>query len=90
LFFGKASYYNLSLFRHVGFGDLTIALLGVMGILLFIAINEDLDTESPPKSAKIEEALSYPREPEFLHAEILPPEEDKSSRHRPDGDSDDY
>jgi hypothetical protein len=49
LFYGRAIYHNLSLVRHVGFGDLTIVLLGTTGALLYIAVNEDLDTESSPR-----------------------------------------
>jgi hypothetical protein len=89
LFYGKISYDNSGLIRHVGFVDLTIAFLGALGALLYIAVNEDLDTESSPKKAKIGEAFSGSRETEFLDAEILPPEENDSGGRRPGGDRDD-
>jgi len=90
LFYGKVSYHNLSLVRHVGLGDLTIVLLGAMGSLLYIALNEDLDTESSPKRATRGQALSDAREPEFLDAEIQPTEENDSSGHPADGARDDH
>jgi len=90
LFYGDVHYevtryHYLALVRHVRFGDLTIVLLGAMGALLYIAFNEDLDTESSSKSAIIGEAFPDSREPEFLSAEILPPVEDDSSRRQPGG-----
>ena len=90
LLYGSASYHNLSLIRHVGFGDLTIALLGVLGALLFIAVNENLDTVVPPNRATIGESFSGTREPGFLDAEILPPEGNDSNRRPSNGDEDDY
>jgi len=90
LFYGKVSYHDFSLVRHVGLGDLTIVVLGAMGSLLYIAFNEDLDTESSPKRAAAGQALSDALEPEFLDAEILPPEGDDSSGRPADGDRDDY
>ena len=45
LFYGTFSYQNFSLVRRVSFGQHTVILLGVMGILWFIAVNSDLDTE---------------------------------------------
>jgi len=74
LFYGKVSYHNFALVRHVGFGDLTFVLLGAMGCLLYIAFNEALDAESAPKRA-IPGAFSGIREPKFVDAEIRPPEE---------------
>jgi hypothetical protein len=48
LFYGKVSYHNHSLVRHVGTGDLMFVLLGAMGCLLYIAFNESSDTKSAP------------------------------------------
>jgi hypothetical protein len=83
LFYGKFGYDNLSLIRHVGFGDLMIALIATMVALLYIALNENLDTGSSPKKATIGESSSGTREPGLLDVEILPPEEDDSSRRAP-------
>ena len=44
LFYGTFSYRNFSLVRRVSFGQHTLILLGVMGVLWFIAANSDLDT----------------------------------------------
>lgn len=43
LFYGKFSYRDFSLVTRVSFGQHTVILLGVMGILWFIAANSDLD-----------------------------------------------
>jgi hypothetical protein len=73
LFYGKVSYHNFALVRHVGFGDLTFVLLGAMGCLLYIAFNEDLDLESASKRA-VSESRRTPQLPKFVDAEIRPPE----------------
>jgi hypothetical protein len=63
--------------RHVAFGQLILALIAVMGVLLLIVSSEALDAEP---SAKRIQTSEQPRgastEPEFLEVEILPPEED--------------
>jgi hypothetical protein len=44
LFYGTFSYHNLSLVRRVSFGQHTLILLSVMGMLWYIAANDDLET----------------------------------------------
>lgn len=73
MFYGDFSYHRFSLVRHVGFGGLTLCLLGVMGSLLFIAMNEDIDEHPSPKSRQTGAIGWETREPETLDAEILPP-----------------
>ena len=41
MFYGDWSYHNFSLVRHVGFGQLTIVLLGVMLALFLVSRSED-------------------------------------------------
>ena len=48
MFYGDWSYHNFSLVRHVGFGQLTIVLLGVMLALFLVSRSEDIDSESIP------------------------------------------
>jgi hypothetical protein len=74
LFYGKVSYHNFALVRHVGFGDLTFLLFGAMGCLLYVAFNEALDTE-PARKRAIPGGFSGIREPKFVNAEIRPPKE---------------
>ena len=50
LFYGTFSYQNFSLVRRVSFGQHTFILLGVMGILWFVAVNSDLDTAQAESS----------------------------------------
>jgi len=45
MFYGDFSYQNFSLVRHVGFGQLTIVLLGVMLALFLVSRSEDIDNE---------------------------------------------
>jgi hypothetical protein len=61
--------------RHVQFGELILALLAVYGFVLFVVVHEDLEGESSPKEPLTGERAQATGEPEFLHAEILPPEE---------------
>jgi len=56
LFYGDVHYevtryHYLGIVSHVGFGDLTIVLLGAMGSLLYIALKEDLDLEPVTESS---------------------------------------
>jgi hypothetical protein len=51
LFFGQWSYYHLKLVRHVGFGQLILAIIAVMAALAYIAKDSDLDRE--PKSVSL-------------------------------------
>ncbi|HLX85814.1 MAG TPA: hypothetical protein VKR59_18085 [Terriglobales bacterium] len=74
LFYGKLTYQNHSLVRHVGFGDLTFLLFGATACLLYIAFNEALDTEAAPKIA-IPRTSFGTRDPKFVHAVIRPPSE---------------
>ena len=48
MFYGDWSYHNFSLVRHVGFGQLTIVLLGVMLALFLVSRSEDIHSESIP------------------------------------------
>jgi hypothetical protein len=81
-FYGHLSYNsNSSLARHVGIGQLVLALLVVFGSVLFVVVQEDLEGESPQERRKIGEGACGSEEPEFLNAEILSPEE---GRHRAD------
>jgi hypothetical protein len=43
LFFGGWAYGNYRLTRHVAFGDLYIAMIGVMAVLIYIGRNADPD-----------------------------------------------
>ena len=75
-FYGHASYDpNLSLSRHVGFGQLVLALLAVFGSVLFVAVHEDLDQESSQEEVEVGDGERDIRGQEFLNAEIIPPEE---------------
>ena len=75
MFYGSFSYHSFSLVRHVGFDQLSITLLGVIGVLLFIATNKDLDVESHPMGMPIGQKFHNREEPEFLDAEVVPPED---------------
>jgi hypothetical protein len=48
MFYGDWSYHNFSLVRHVGFGQLTIVLLGVMLALFLVSRSKDIDDELLP------------------------------------------
>jgi hypothetical protein len=48
MFYGTNSYHNLSLVRHVGFGQLVIVLVVVTGALLYIAMDKELDVCPTP------------------------------------------
>lgn len=75
LFYGNFSYRDFSLVRRVSFGQHTLILLGMMGILWFIATNDDLDAEQSSGRRQLQEKGDVPQEPEILDAEILPPED---------------
>jgi len=49
MFYGDWSYHNFSLVRHVGFGQLTIVLLGVMLALFLVSRSEDRRRIDPPR-----------------------------------------
>jgi hypothetical protein len=53
LFYGTFSYQKFSLVRRVEFGQHTLLLLGVMGLLWFIAANADLDTRQIESSRRL-------------------------------------
>lgn len=82
-FYGHLSYNpNSSLARHVGIGQLVLALLAVFGSVLFVVVQEDLEGESPQKGPQIGEGACDTQEPEFLDAEILSPEEEHDRANR--------
>ena len=71
MFYGHFSYQHFSLIRRVGFGTLTITLLGVMGLLLLLAMDKNLDEAA---KSVMRMAIADVKEPEFLDAEVLPPD----------------
>jgi len=48
MFYGDWSYHNFSLVRHVGFGQLTIVLLGIMLALFLVSRSEDIEQRIDP------------------------------------------
>ena len=74
MFYGDFSYQNFSLVRRVGFGQLTIVLLGVMLALFLVSRSEDIDNEPLPDTMQMRHRPCQVREPEILDAEILPDE----------------
>jgi hypothetical protein len=83
-FYGHLSYNpNFSLARHVGIGQLVLALLAVYGSVLFVVVQEDLEGEPPQKRPQIGEGAWDTREPECLDAEILSSDEEHDRANRP-------
>lgn len=77
MFYGHVSYDNVHLAQSVGVGELVFAQLVVWGAVLFIATKKELDGEPAVKSIQ-QVAKPSKAEPEFLEAEILPPQEQKA------------
>lgn len=76
MFYGDFSYHHLALVQRVGFGWLTVLLLGAMGILAYISSDEGLDTY--PSSRRLAEARANNWEPpnqDVRDVEFLPPKE---------------
>jgi len=65
--------------QHVMFGDLMAAQLLVIGALLFLATSEFLDAGTPLKVPRPCQSPTK-REPEFIHAEVVPDEEEEAPR----------
>jgi hypothetical protein len=73
LFFGGWSPQNSGAERHVGFGQLVLTIIIVMASLVYIA--RDNEVNQALEKARPRGRTSAGPEPEFLDAEILPPEQ---------------
>lgn len=80
ILYGGWSYNNLRLVRHVGFGQLILAIIVVMGGLVYIARDKSLDGSPARENTPFGRHPRASQEPEFLDAEILPSEEELSDR----------
>lgn len=68
---------------RVELGQVMVALLTVYGSLLFVVALEDLEPEPLPKKRQIGEQVRHAGQPDFLDAEIVPPQEEIKHRNAP-------